>query len=96
MQNATISELKNRLSAFLDKVKAGETVVVFDRDQPVARIERITGADAVADRLARLERSGLIRRARKRLSVSAIREASLPRSKQSVLQALIEERREGR
>lgn len=96
MEKATISELKNRLSAFLDKVKAGETVVVFDRDQPVARIERISGTEVVADRLARLERSGLLRRARKRLSVSAIREERPPRSKKSVLQALIEERREGR
>ncbi|MEX1204473.1 MAG: type II toxin-antitoxin system prevent-host-death family antitoxin [Dongiaceae bacterium] len=31
MYRATISELKNRLSAYLRKVQAGETVLVFDR-----------------------------------------------------------------
>ena len=40
MEKATISQLKNRLSEFLKKVRAGQTVVVFDRSQPIARIER--------------------------------------------------------
>ena len=40
---ATISDLRNRLSDYLRKVRAGETVLVLDRDRPIARIERIDG-----------------------------------------------------
>ncbi|WP_369294471.1 type II toxin-antitoxin system Phd/YefM family antitoxin, partial [Klebsiella pneumoniae] len=36
MEKATISELKNRLSAYLKKVRAGHTVLILDRDRPVA------------------------------------------------------------
>src|SRR3990172_3653082 len=43
MYKATISELKNHLSAYLKKVQAGETVLVFDRNRPIARIERAGG-----------------------------------------------------
>jgi len=35
---AKISELKARLSAFLDAVRRGETVTVLDRKTPIARI----------------------------------------------------------
>ena len=38
MQRATVSELKSRLSAYLKKVRAGETVLILDRNQPVAKI----------------------------------------------------------
>ncbi len=38
MQTINISSLKARLSACLQKVKAGETIVVLDRDTPVARL----------------------------------------------------------
>ena len=38
MIRATISEVKNRLSAYLRRVKAGESVVVMERKTPVARI----------------------------------------------------------
>lgn len=95
MEKATISELKNRLSAYLDKVRAGHTVLVYDRSQPIARIERVEGSEPACDRLVRLERAGLVRRARHPLSVPAIRDMAQP-TKQSVLQALLEERWDGR
>lgn len=65
MKRATISETKNQLSALLDRVRHGESVLVTDRGRPVARLEPIAGADAGSDeaRLARLERAGVIRRA---------------------------------
>lgn len=95
MEKATISELKNRLSAYLKKVRAGQTVLVFDRTQPVARIERVTAAEPGSDRLLRLERAGLIRRARQPIRVERLR-ATAPAPTQSVVAAVIEERREGR
>ena len=38
MIRATISEVKNSLSAYLRRVKAGESVLVMERKTPVARI----------------------------------------------------------
>jgi prevent-host-death family protein len=95
MEKVTISQLKNRLSEFLRKVRAGQTLVIFDRSQPIARIERIEGQDDAVGRLARLQQGGLLRRAPRRLSVKTLR-AGAPKTKESVVQALLEEREEGR
>jgi len=38
MKKAKIAELKNHLSRYLDHVRSGESVLVLDRDQPVAQI----------------------------------------------------------
>jgi antitoxin (DNA-binding transcriptional repressor) of toxin-antitoxin stability system len=95
MEKVTISELKNRLSAYLRKVKAGRVVVIMDRDQPVARIERIGGDGHQDDRLRRLEQSGLLRRARRPLKPAAVK-ATPAMTSESVLDALLNERRTGR
>ena len=95
MEKATISQIKNRLRAYLDKVRAGETVLILDRDQPVARLERIEPAAEADDRLTRLERQGLVRRGREPLPMALLRTAG-PRPARSVVDALIEERRAGR
>lgn len=66
MEKVTVSKLKNELSAYLRKVRGGASVLVFDRDVPIARLvplEASTGQDAGdEDRLARLEAEGLVRR----------------------------------
>jgi antitoxin (DNA-binding transcriptional repressor) of toxin-antitoxin stability system len=99
MEKTTISQLKARLSAYLRKVRAGQTILILDRDEPVARIERVaSGSDDRAagdDRVLRLERAGLLRRATRRLSRERLR-AAAPKAKASVLEALLEERRRGR
>jgi prevent-host-death family protein len=38
MKSAKVSELKARLSFYLAAVRRGETVVVYDRSTPVARV----------------------------------------------------------
>jgi prevent-host-death family protein len=95
MEKATISQLKNRLSAFLKKVRAGQTIIVFDRNQPVARLERIEDEGRSDDRVARLERAGLLRRASRRLPMKSLRTRA-PEANQSVVQALLDERRDAR
>jgi prevent-host-death family protein len=64
MKRASITEAKNRLSALIDRVRHGETVVIEDRGVPVARLESVLSTTATAGegRLARLERQGLVRR----------------------------------
>ena len=56
----TISEAKNGLSALIDRVKAGDSVVILDRGRPVARIEPVTGRADPDGRLARLVRAGIV------------------------------------
>ena len=98
MITASISETKAKLSALLDLVRAGETVTITDRGRPVARLVPAVGSDAGDDeaRLQRLERAGLIRRPKKKLDVEAFLARPRARSKESVVDALLEERREGR
>jgi antitoxin (DNA-binding transcriptional repressor) of toxin-antitoxin stability system len=87
--------LKNHLSAYLKKVRAGRTILIVDRDQPVARLERIAGGGEADDRIGRLEKAGLLRRATVRLDPEALR-IEAPKAQRSVLDALLDERREGR
>ena len=49
MRTVKIAELKSRLSAYLRRVRRGQTITVLDRDTPVARLEPVT---ASASRLA--------------------------------------------
>ena len=95
MQKATISEVKNHLSAYLRKVRAGETILILDRDEPVARIEPAVATDDLDAHLARLVREGLVKPPTKPVSTELLK-ADAPTSRKSVLEALLEERREGR
>ncbi len=99
MKNARISELRDGLSEYLARVRKGETVIVYDRDTPIARIEPIAAAPAepgVPDWVIEAERRGIIQpprvRGGKPLDVNPIKVD--PRF--SLLEALLEERRSGR
>ena len=96
MEKATISQMKNRLSAYLKKVRAGQTILILDRDEPIARLERVSPEEHPDDRLAHLERAGFVRRGRSRVSVEVLRGAPVPTSKRSVVAALLAERRQER
>lgn len=45
---SSISQTKNNLSALLEKVQAGETLIIFDRNRPVARVERVAVGEDMA------------------------------------------------
>lgn len=95
MEKATISELKNQLSAYLKKVRAGQSILILDRDQPVARLERVVSGELLDDPFARLERAGLVRAPSTPVPVKALR-ATPAKARRAVTQALVDERREGR
>ena len=61
MKKARISELKNRLSYYLRLVRRGQPLLVYDRDRPIARIDPIGGAGAVAMADADIEGIGQLR-----------------------------------
>jgi prevent-host-death family protein len=98
MEKATISRLKNNLSAYLRKVRSGQPVLIYDRDVPIARIERIETSGRGTDRLALLAAQGITRPATRPLSareLCALLPNPLPRSART-LDALLEERAQDR
>ncbi len=99
MKRASITEAKNQLSALLDRVRGGETVIIEDRGRPIARLESVLSGGPVdpEGRLARLERAGLARRPASPLSQRLLTTAP-PKSRASVRASdfVIAERRDER
>ncbi len=97
MRTATITEVKNGLSALIDQVRAGETILITDRGLPVARLESVTITLDPTGRLGRLERAGIIRVGGELPALDRLRRPppGLPVGV-SAVRAVIEERRSGR
>ena len=97
MKKASISEAKNALSALLDRVKGGASVLIVDRGRPVARLEPVGAAQSDDARLEGLVRDGLVRPGRGRMPRAVVATAPpSPKKGASALKALLDERREGR
>ena len=102
MKKAKIGELRNGLSRYLDHVRAGGSVVVYDRDTPIAEIVPLRRSksrskkDLDEERLARLERRGAIRRGTGDLAewFKTHKPIEIPGGA-GVLDALLEERESG-
>ena len=96
MKNARISELRDGLSEYLARVRKGETIIVFDRDTPIARNEPIAPADETLPEWVReAERRGVLTPPKVRGHAPLPPPISID-PKFSVLEALLEERRSGR
>jgi prevent-host-death family protein len=63
MTTASITEAKNNLSKLIKKVRHGQSILILDRNVPVARLEPLDPREPVAEeaRLRELERQGLIK-----------------------------------
>ena len=61
MKQVGIRELKARLSEYLALVKAGEEVVVTERGRSIAKLVPVPPSDSLPERLAGMERQGLVR-----------------------------------
>lgn len=97
MKSATITEVKNGLSALIDRVRSGESILVTDRGIPVARIEPVPSHEDASGRIRRLERAGIVRRGVAAPPLELIREPPpAAAAGASVFAALLEERRSGR
>ena len=96
MTTVSISELKAKLSQYIDAVRSGHEVIVTDRGTPVARLSGVPGARRADARLKDLIRTGRIRPPLRRGRLDFDRH-DLPVDPESrALQALLEERRGGR
>ena len=106
MIRATISEVKDGMSAYLRRVKAGESVLITERKTPVAclvPVAQVAGGGENADgndeeaRLLRLEQAGVVVRRRSGSPLDALGKP-LPASAalmSALLDERVEERREG-
>jgi prevent-host-death family protein len=61
MKSVNIAQLKNQLSMYLNDVKAGEEILVRDRNQPVARIVPLPRSAAEDEELLALAAHGKLR-----------------------------------
>jgi prevent-host-death family protein len=97
MRKASITEAKNNLSALIDSLKGGSPVLIVDRGRPVARLEPVTagGESEPEGRLSRLVRDGIVR-PRRAEPPRTLFDGQPPRAGASVVDALLEERWEGR
>jgi len=99
MKTATLTETKNHLSALIDQVRHGETILILDRGRAVARLASVLAEESSSPegRIDRLERQGLLHRAQAPKPPDLFsRPRPQPRDGASVLEVLLEERRSGR
>jgi len=102
MKKAKVGELRNGLSRYLDHVRAGGSVVVYDRDTPIAEMVPLRRSKARSkrdlddERLASLERKGAITRGTGDFGewLKTHKPIKIPGGA-GVLQALLEERESG-
>ena len=90
MNRVGVRELRQNLSVYLRRVKAGERLEVTERGEPVARLEPL---DDPQDPLARLERAGRIER---RATTDLVRVEPLELELERSLSDLLREDREDR
>ena len=69
MRSTNIADLRNRLTQYLKEVRAGEEIVVRDRQRPIAKIVPFTVDDEDADD-ASLVAAGLMRQGTGKLPAS--------------------------
>ena len=99
MKRMSITDAKNGLSALIDRVRHGESIIIEDRGVPVARLESVAAprrGDAEG-RAARLQRQGALRPAlaptpRRILTTPP----PTPSGRATLSDAVIAERRDGR
>jgi antitoxin (DNA-binding transcriptional repressor) of toxin-antitoxin stability system len=98
MEKATVSRLKDNLSAYLRKVRSGHAVVIYDRNVPIARLERIEAGGKSSDRLALLAAQGVTRMPVRRRTAADLRKSlgsPLPASAR-ILDELLKDRTDDR
>jgi prevent-host-death family protein len=93
MRKVGSREFKNRLGRYLSAVRKGQSLLITDRGQPVAKVSppdrEERHEESVEDRLRELEAQGLIRLAKRPMrSFKAVASRGKPAS-----QMIIEDRR---
>jgi prevent-host-death family protein len=98
MKTATLTETKNALSALIDRVRHGETILILDRGRPVARLASVLAEESESPegRVVRLERQGILQRAKSPKVAGLFARPRPGLHGKGILDVLLEERRGGR
>jgi prevent-host-death family protein len=86
-----IRELKAKLSHYLERAAAGETIVVTDRGKAKAEIRQLSGEERLADRIQRGIEEGWIRPGRPRSTPIPSRGV---KAKRTIAEVMAEDREE--
>jgi prevent-host-death family protein len=95
-RTASVVQLKARVSEYLRMVKAGDEVVVTERGVPVARLTPLDAGERRATRRDRLTRAGSIRPGRGRARRALLAPPEGRAAGTAAVDALIQDRRDGR
>lgn len=94
MRSVNVAELKNRLSKYLRFAKAGEEVVIRDRNLPVAKLVPFSAEGADGQEL-KLVAAGKLRLPETRLDIQQLLKISTGRvAENKAIQALMADREE--
>jgi prevent-host-death family protein len=99
VKKSNISYTKNHLSELLNCVREGESVLIVDRKTPIARLEPVDILGTPDAWHRKLVSEGAVRPPRLQPDADALDALPLPvpgTRKGDILEALLEERREGR
>jgi prevent-host-death family protein len=94
MNSASVTELKNQLSAHLKAVMGGKPLLITDRRKPVALLQPL-GKDFWDERVSGLVAAGIVSPPKKALRVRDFLKRPRARSAKSLTSAVMEDR-EGR
>ncbi len=92
MRSTNIADLRNHLTRYLKEVRAGEEIVVRDRQRPFAKIVPLAQDDDAED--SALVASGLMRKAERALPASFWRVRRAPLSRDVAVNAVSRDRDE--
>lgn len=96
VRTASISDAKNRLSAYIDLVRQGATIVITDRGQPVAELSPIAHRETAENaRLGELERKGWLQRGDKSVRREIPRPVRSRIPRLNIVDLLVTERESG-
>ena len=88
MRNVQLADLREHLDEYVEARKNGETVAILEGEK---RIGELKPEETDDERLARLERAGIIRRGTGKLPPDFLTRP-LPKPRASVVEALLEDR----
>ena len=96
MKTAAISVLKASLSEFLDRVRAGEEILITDRGKPIAKLVPLAYPSERKDaRFQELVRAGMVREGSGKIPKGVFTRDIVADPKAYARKALLDEREEG-
>lgn len=97
MRTVNIAELKNQLSKYITYAKAGETIIIRDRNTPVAQLLPLLPNDEQDAEERVLVAAGLMRMPEKPWNINEFDHLPMPKvAGNAVTRALLDERDEAR